>query len=226
MFPHPHSPGLAAWWKQQWQERNESETKEEASLTPYPPATRSPPGKQWTAPPEEACRREGCLSAGLLPSPRRGLYLSRTKHLPHSPALEAGAETGRRNSKQSPQPAGQALSSELSAVSTAHHPLGEQMHTQDAQFTTEWSGWWMNRRCVSGKVTGRSGSNVVSRVNQPQGGIPTLPESKFLSSKHRCTMHLGESVFHLRSRQVCVGSRQPLRSNVSCSCIREKRGGI
>lgn len=124
---------------------------------------------------------------------------------------------------QSPQPAGQALSSELSAVSTAYHPLGQQMHTQDAQLTTEWSEWWMNRR-VSGKVTGQSGSNVVSRVNQPQGGIPTLPESKFSTSKHRYTTHLGE-VFHLRSRQVCIGSQQPLRSNVSCSCIREKRGG-
>lgn len=208
MFPHPHSPGLAAWWKQEWQERNESETKEEASLTPVPTCHPQHPQKK------PAGVRAACL------------YLSRTKHLLHSPALEAGAETGRRNSKQSPQPAGQALSSELSAVSTAHHPLGEQMHTQDAQLTTEWSGWWMNRRCVSGKVTGRSGSNVVSRVSQPQGGIPTLPESKFSSSKHRCTMHLGESVFHLRSRQVCVGSQQPLRSNVSCSCIREKRGGI
>lgn len=33
MFPCPHSLGLAAGHKQQWQERNESETKEEASLT-------------------------------------------------------------------------------------------------------------------------------------------------------------------------------------------------
>lgn len=194
--PRPHGPGLAAGCKQQWQERNESETKEEASLNPVPTCHPQPPGKQWTAPPEKACRSEGCLSAGLFPSPRRGLYLSLTKHLPHSPALEAGTGAGRRNSMQSPQPAGQALSSELSAVSTAYHPLGQQMHTQDAQLTTEWSEWWMNR-CVSGKMTGRSGSNVVSRVNQPPKGESQLSLNLNFHLANTDAPHTWESRFSI-----------------------------
>lgn len=124
--------------------------------------------------------REGYLSAGLLFSLTRGHDLPFTEHLLHLPFRHHHPQAGAK--AQSSEPAGQVLSSEHSAISTAYHPVGHQMHTEDAQFTTPWfssqtgyGGRILHLR--QGDPAGWKHCVVFQESTSPQGGIPTLSES-------------------------------------------------
>lgn len=87
-FPRLSSPGLAAGWEQDCSERNESETKEEASLTPVPTCHPRPSWKTVDSTPRKGLQERGLPVCRPLGLGEDSLYLSFSKHLPHSPAPE------------------------------------------------------------------------------------------------------------------------------------------